>query len=170
VKKTIELHAKLGITFVYVTHDQVEAMSMGTEIVLLEAGAIRQQAVPTALYENPQNLFAAHFIGSPPMNVIKADIVRVEGLPSEATHIGFRPEKALIARADEQLPHDAVHLHGELAARELLGDRIICKVKAGDCCIYVKTADGRIPEYGAVTVAAKREHLHFFDSGGRRIA
>lgn len=165
----IELHRKLGITFVYVTHDQVEAMSMGTEIILLESGAVRQQAVPSRLYDAPENLFAARFIGSPPMNVVEAKALGAVGLPSAVKHIAFRPEKAVLMRAASPLPYDAVRIRGELTAREMLGDRVVCKVKTDSCCIYAKTADEFPPEYGDVTVVARREHLHFFDGDERRV-
>ena len=67
----IELHQKLGSTFVYVTHDQVEAMSMGTNIVLMHQGRIMQQGTPEKIYGDPDNVFTARFIGTPPMNIIE---------------------------------------------------------------------------------------------------
>lgn len=66
----IELHNRLKTTFVYVTHDQTEAMSMGTKIILMNRGVIQQEASPTDIYHDPDNLFTAQFIGSPQMNVI----------------------------------------------------------------------------------------------------
>jgi sn-glycerol 3-phosphate transport system ATP-binding protein len=166
----IELHRELGITFVYVTHDQVEAMSMGTEIILLEAGAVRQQAAPSALYDTPENLFAACFVGSPPMNIIEANLVGKVGFPASARHVGFRPEKTMLLRAPNQLPRNAICVNGELTARELLGDRVICKVKTDSGCIYAKTTYDCLPEYGDITVAAQIENLHFFDNNEHRIA
>jgi sn-glycerol 3-phosphate transport system ATP-binding protein len=166
----IELHRKLEITFVYVTHDQVEAMSMGTEIILLESGAILQQATPSTLYDAPANLFSARFIGSPPMNIVEANFVDKAGFPSATKHIGFRPEKTMLIRASDQLPSNAICVKGELTAREMLGDRVICKVKTNNGCIYAKTSDDYLPEYGVVTVAAQIEHLHFFDNNECRIA
>lgn len=64
-----KLHRKIGTTFIYVTHDQTEAMTMGTRIVVMKDGEIRQIGIPQEIYENPNNLFVAKFIGSPPMNV-----------------------------------------------------------------------------------------------------
>jgi sn-glycerol 3-phosphate transport system ATP-binding protein len=165
----VELHRKLGITFLYVTHDQVEAMSMGTEIVLLEAGAVRQKAAPSELYDSPGNLFAARFIGSPPMNILQADALGGGGLPLGAAHIGFRPERTALARAGELHPDGAVCLRGELKARELLGDSAVYKVMTDVGCVYAKTSDGRAREYGAVTVSVDREHLHFFDGAGMKM-
>ncbi len=73
----IELHKKLGTTFVYVTHDQVEAMSMGEEIAIMDQGNLQHVATPMNIYNEPENLFTARFIGSPPMNII--DFKQVEG-------------------------------------------------------------------------------------------
>ena len=65
------LQSRLGITMVYVTHDQVEAMSMADRVVLLNRGRIEQNATPSSLYESPANMFVARFIGTPPMNLLK---------------------------------------------------------------------------------------------------
>ncbi len=67
----IELHRKLKTTFVYVTHDQVEAMSMADTIILMDHGEIQQIGSPEEIYRNPANLFVAQFIGSPAMNIVK---------------------------------------------------------------------------------------------------
>ena len=82
----ISLHKKLGTTFVYVTHDQVEAMSMADDIVLMKDGYIVQQSNPRELYNNPNCIYAAQFIGTPQMNVV--DNVLPQGMK-----LGFRPEK-----------------------------------------------------------------------------
>ncbi|MGV2720077.1 UNVERIFIED_CONTAM: ABC transporter ATP-binding protein, partial [Klebsiella pneumoniae] len=83
------LHKQLGSTFIYVTHDQVEAMTMGDQIVVMSDGHIMQVAAPMDLYQEPENLFVAQFIGSPAMNVVPA-----EGRSEQLW--GFRPEKALL--------------------------------------------------------------------------
>ena len=89
----IELHNRLGSTFVYVTHDQVEAMSMGTQIVLMNKGKIMQCGTPHTIYHDPDNVFTAQFIGTPPMNILKQNQVHYEHLPVEnACYLGFRPE------------------------------------------------------------------------------
>lgn len=87
----IGLHKKLGTTFVYVTHDQVEAMSMADDIVLMKDGYIVQQSSPRELYNNPNCVYAAQFIGTPQMNIVK-DI-----LP-EGMQVGFRPEKVYLKK------------------------------------------------------------------------
>ena len=122
------LHKHLGTTFLYVTHDQVEAMSMGTHIVVLNGGNIMQQGTPREIYTNPQNLFVAQFIGSPPANVLKFGDYYAAIRPEE---IYFQPD---VGRR--------LTLKGEVLAREHLGgetfvlcyDRVWthCRVKGDD--------------------------------------
>jgi multiple sugar transport system ATP-binding protein len=76
-----QLHAELGSTALYVTHDQVEAMTLATRIVLMNRGRIEQYAAPQALYDRPATIFAAGFIGSPKMNLIEGRIVQADGRP-----------------------------------------------------------------------------------------
>ena len=71
-----QLHRKLGTTMIYVTHDQVEAMTLGQRIVVLKDGHIQQIDTPMALYEKPANLFVAGFLGSPAMNVLHGTLNR----------------------------------------------------------------------------------------------
>ena len=73
------LHQKLGTTFIYVTHDQTEAMTMGTRIVVMKDGFIQQVDSPKALYDKPCNVFVAGFIGSPQMNFIDAMLLKKDG-------------------------------------------------------------------------------------------
>ncbi|OLN21924.1 sugar ABC transporter ATP-binding protein [Domibacillus antri] len=88
-----ELHKRLGATIVYVTHDQVEAMTLGTRIVVMNQGEIQQIDTPEELYKNPKNMFVAGFIGSPPMNFVKG---RLEGNTIQtAEHVFFVPEHML---------------------------------------------------------------------------
>lgn len=72
------LHAELGATFIYVTHDQVEAMTMGTRIAVMHDGRLQQVGTPEEVYERPVNLFVAGFIGSPPMNIVEAEVIAGE--------------------------------------------------------------------------------------------
>lgn len=74
-----KLYQELDSTFIYVTHDQVEAMTLGTKIVVLKDGEIQQAATPKELYEHPDNLFVAGFIGTPPMNIFESVCVPVNG-------------------------------------------------------------------------------------------
>jgi multiple sugar transport system ATP-binding protein len=88
-----ELHKRLQTTMIYVTHDQVEAMTMADKIVVLNAGVIEQVGSPLELYSNPRNLFVAKFIGSPMMNILTGP----EAEKQNATSIGIRPEHLSIS-------------------------------------------------------------------------
>lgn len=165
----IELHRRLGSTFVYVTHDQVEAMSMGTRIVLLEKGRIRQAAGPEELYASPANVFSARFIGTPPMNIV-ASSESMQNIPKGARFVGFRPERAGIALEPEQVPPGAISFSGDLTAREMLGSEVLYKIECNGQSVSVKLYDNaRIP-YGRVLAYARREHLLFFGDDGERLA
>jgi len=124
------LHKQLGSTFIYVTHDQVEAMTMGDQIVVMSEGNIMQVAAPMDLYQEPENLFVAQFIGSPAMNIIPA-----EG--DIQILWGFRPEKAILlpdTGADVPL-ENMITLRGKIISREILG---------ADSLYYVDTEKGRV--------------------------
>ena len=98
------LQRRLGMTMLYVTHDQVEAMTMADQVVLMRNGRIEQDAAPAALYERPATIFAARFVGTPPMNVIPARVLpadaagRTRRAPTVMRRamlaIGIRPEAA----------------------------------------------------------------------------
>src|SRR2546429_3563841 len=83
-----QLHERLGVTTVYVTHDQVEAMTLGDRVCVLRDGRLQQVDTPQALFETPVNLFVAGFIGSPAMNFVNADLVRDDG--PAVTFAGYR--------------------------------------------------------------------------------
>src|SRR5207237_1983878 len=85
----LKLQERLGITTVYVTHDQVEAMTMGDRIAVMNLGVLQQVGTPEELYENPTNVFVAGFIGSPAMNLLPASVIDAGGNDRTA---GFRPE------------------------------------------------------------------------------
>jgi multiple sugar transport system ATP-binding protein len=94
----VEAHARLGITIIYVTHDQVEAMTMGHRIAIMNEGVLQQVDVPRVVHDRPANAFVAGFIGSPPMNILPATVV--QGAPA-AVHVsgGALPLPALQAAA-----------------------------------------------------------------------
>lgn len=92
------LHRRLKATIVYVTHDQVEAMTLADKIVVLNAGRVEQVGSPMDLYNDPDNVFVAGFIGSPQMNFIPAQSVKNEATPAGAATIGIRPEHITLSR------------------------------------------------------------------------
>lgn len=160
------LHKQLGSTFIYVTHDQVEAMTMGDQIVVMNEGQIMQVAAPMELYLEPENLFVAQFIGSPPMNIIPAD-----GDGEEQW--GFRPEKAHLCHADAVSAStlDELLLPGQIQSREILGSDALCHVETKKGGIVVKTAVDTLMDSGTpVMVTVPRSSLYVFDRiTGRRV-
>ena len=131
-----ELHAKLGATMIYVTHDQVEAMTMADTIVVLNDGCVQQIGHPIDLYQRPANPFVAGFIGSPRMNFIEGEIALQYGV----SKIGIRPEHFTLSRDDGKW-------RGKIRHIERLGS---------DTILYVD-----LPSIGAVTVRASGD----FDPG-----
>ena len=164
----IELHQKLGTTFVYVTHDQVEAMSMGTDIILMESGKIQQHAAPAQLYAEPANVFAARFIGSPPMNVLSAAVAGDKVSP-KVEKIGFRPEKARLMSEEEVPGLRELVIYGEVVAREMLGDQTQYKLTTGFGSVSVKDFGDSVCSYGACRIAVPYKDVACFDAAQKLI-
>ncbi len=168
----IELYNKLKTTFVYVTHDQVEAMSMATDIVLMHDGKIMQQGSPNEIYNNPANVFCARFIGSPPMNIIVNGPEMKEKYPSlnndKIGYIGFRPEKAFIAQDDCTLD-GSLHFRGTLLTKEMLGDLTLYKVDIKVGIVYVKSFYEASIVYGEVSINVPMAACFYFDQNEQRL-
>lgn len=155
----IELHKKLGTTFVYVTHDQVEAMSMADTIVLMNKGKIQQEAAPEVIYRRPNNLFAAQFIGVPPMNI--SPLGRNDGMT-----FGFRPESAVLSTERQDYHYS---MQGVIATREMLGSETIYQVKSGGHSFMVKCTEDRFRVDEQVWLGVPADKLYFFGSDENRI-
>lgn len=158
------LHKQLGTTFVYVTHDQIEAMTMGDRIVVMNEGVIQQVDSPINLYNDPDNLFVAQFIGSPPMNII-----RIEGQP---VAIGFRPEKGRIHEGNPS--NEGSHsysINGKIISREILGSEILYYVETDKGQIIVKSeVDHLIEEGSNVKITIDIKYIYYFNNvTGERI-
>ena len=154
----IELHERLKTTFVYVTHDQVEAMAMADMIVLMDKGKIMQQGAPEDVYRDPDNIFAAQFIGTPSMNIYP--------LGENGIRIGFRPEKAMLSR---EPGNEALIRRCEVLTREMLGSETIYKVQMGELGLMVKSTDETFHIGDHCYLSVKAKHMHFFDQNGDRI-
>ena len=155
-----ELHQSLKTTMIYVTHDQVEAMTMADKIVVLNAGRIEQVGSPLELYRTPANLFVAGFIGSPKMNLITG----AEAARHGASTLGIRPEHIDIA-ADGPWK-------GVVGISEHLGSDTFLKVQVeGIGPVNVRTSGEVVLHYGdPVSLAPQPSKLHRFDSMGKAIA
>ncbi len=162
----IELYQKLKTTFLYVTHDQIEAMSMATKIILLHKGEIQQIGTPIEIYDKPKNIYTAKFIGSPAMNIIIKDTINTQYKfsPEETVFIGFRPEKATFNKQEE-----SINIKGKILAKELLGDQILYKINIGSEVIQIKTFNEDVVTDDNCTIYIKKEDLHFFDRYENRI-
>jgi multiple sugar transport system ATP-binding protein len=157
-----ELHKRLKTTMIYVTHDQVEAMTMADKIVVLRAGNIEQVGSPLELYRNPRNLFVAGFIGSPKMNLVDGSIAADHG----ATTIGIRPEHISVSSEDGDW-------HGTVGVSEHLGSDTFFHVTCDGIRepVTVRVGGEVDLHYGdKVWLTPDPTHLHRFDVEGLRIA
>jgi multiple sugar transport system ATP-binding protein len=181
-----DLHARLGTAFVYVTHDQVEAMTLSHRVALLEAGRIVQVGRPAELYDAPATLSVARFIGSPAINVLSAQVaadgrlildgtplpMAVDGVAGGTVSIGLRPEHATMSA-----PFDDAPLAGLVRRSEHHGPERLVYVdlqsSSGDS-LTVRVPDGHSAMSAAtvgslVAISFDPRRLHVFDEGGRRI-
>lgn len=167
----IELHKQLGTTFVYVTHDQTEAMSMATDIVLMNQGEIKQVDSPEKIYNDPDNLFAAQFIGNPTMNLFKREEMGpLLRLPVDIETIGFRPSKVRLLETGDTVSEGELVTSGPILTRELMGSEIIYRIQAPFGVITFKTFNEKqLPEDQTVRVAVMKKSMFFFDKAGRRV-
>ena len=165
-----KLHSQLTATMIYVTHDQVEAMTLADRIVVINQGVIEQVGTPIELYNSPKNQFVAEFIGSPKMNMIniqngeKFDWINLNP-PSEASKIGIRPEHLSLAN------NGSHKLKGTVRHIENLGEHLLCYINLEkDNEITAKldvNSDIKINE--KINLNWHQDHQHFFDSSGLSI-
>jgi len=161
------LHKTLASTMVYVTHDQVEAMTLADRIVVLKDGLIMQVGSPRKLYENPDNVFVAQFIGSPKMNLLPCGAGSgLEVIPAKgAVQLGVRPEHITVVPAGEG------HCDGTVQVSEYLGADYFHYIDCGDLgLLTVRTAgSGDEIEGQAVGIRFDTTRLHFFGADEQRI-
>jgi multiple sugar transport system ATP-binding protein len=177
----VRLHERLATTMVYVTHDQVEAMTMANRIVVLEGGDVQQFATPIELYDRPINKFVAGFIGSPKMNFLDAGVnadgqVQVAHGPTLAVPdlgadklkgsltVGIRPEHIIYS-------HEAGDLKGTIIVEEQLGSDAFLYVEVeGIGMMTVRAVDERsFHNHQTVYLSLPPERCHVFDDSGLRI-
>ena len=169
-----ELHARLKATMVYVTHDQVEAMTLADRIVVLRDGKIEQVGTPLALYNRPANVFVAGFIGSPRMNFFPAEVLRQSAgsllLPANAHTVGLRPEHVLLGEAGP--------LEYRVQQVEQMGSTSLLRgTLAGSASESQTPAHFEVVSNGQTSIKAGQTvrlsmppaALHFFDEQGARL-
>jgi multiple sugar transport system ATP-binding protein len=160
-QEVTRLQRQLATTAIYVTHDQVEAMTMADRIVVLNAGRIEQYGSPLELYERPANLFVAGFIGSPKMNFIGGDVA---GRVNAAT-IGIRPEHLRVAR-------DGDGWNGTVGVAEHLGSDTYAYVDVAGVGTLTARCVGElgVKVGDSVVLTPDRDRIHRFDAAGRSLA
>ncbi|RYG91767.1 ATP-binding cassette domain-containing protein [Loktanella sp. IMCC34160] len=154
-----DLHRNMGATMIYVTHDQVEAMTMADQIVVLRAGVIEQVGSPMTLYEKPMTPFVAGFIGSPNMNLMEGQIAKEHGCDV----LGIRPEHLYRCAPDDAL------LSGTVRHAENLGAETVAYVKtqqAGEILIRIDGKE-RLSIGDSISLTADRSNWHLFADGKR---
>jgi multiple sugar transport system ATP-binding protein len=174
------LHQKLRSTIIYVTHDQIEAMTLGQKIILLNNGIIQQIGSPNDLYERPSNLFVATFVGSPQINLIEGSLSFDENrlfFHSHAFKIDIDHRKELRRfegkgltvgiRPESLLPGEG-HVKGRVELVEHLGSETILYIMAGDTKITARVLSAFEKERGDdVTFSLQDKGMHFFINGKR---
>jgi len=154
-----KLHRALGATMVYVTHDQIEAMTLADRIVVLEFGKIAQVGTPRELYHRPANLFVATFIGSPRMNVMPAEAV--PSLAQGAAHVGIRPEHLTVGDGP---------LSGTVEVIEYLGAEsyVIADCGAAGQVTMRLAGETDLAPGDPIQMTAQPDDIHRFDADGLR--
>ena len=190
-----KIHQKLGTTFIYVTHDQVEAMTMATRIVVMKDGIIQQVDSPQNLYDTPVNLFVAGFIGTPPMNFIEATLekkkneddvylvfsgnrIKVPASKFEDSNLDEYIGKEIIAGIrPESLYDDEDHIakfaestiETDVEVTELMGAEIYLYLKSGEQSLTARVSSrSKVRAGDKIKIAIEIDRMHFFDKDTER--
>ncbi len=155
-----QLHERLGATMIYVTHDQVEAMTMADTIVVLKKGRIEQVGKPMDLYHTPASIFVAQFIGSPKMNLFEGKIAAQKG----ARYLGVRPEHLTITDASDAW-------QARISYIERLGANTVVHAQSDELGTVIAQTEGTFDAATGATIALRPMdgHVHLFDADGCRI-
>ncbi|MBN8924812.1 MAG: sn-glycerol-3-phosphate ABC transporter ATP-binding protein UgpC [Rhodanobacter sp. 68-29] len=177
------LHRRFGSTTVYVTHDQVEAMTLGQRIVVFDRGVIQQIDTPMRLYQRPANLFVAGFLGSPGMNLLRGTlhvdnglalataggVIRLGTAPQAAALDGWRDREIILGLRPEDLHPLAADdpgpaLEARLEVLEPVGNEVFLNLRHGDAALVARTPPGTACAPGEIVrLGIASQRLHFFD-------
>ena len=172
-----KLHQKLKTTFIYVTHDQTEALTMGDRIVVLDKGKIQQADTPFEIYNRPSNIFVATFMGANPMNIVEAEIkngfvvfgnisISLDSMPleiinEEKLYIGVRPED-IVCSADPSFHFNLIKFRANINFEENLGSNKNVYFKVGDSN-FCSVINSQVPKCETMDFSINPRALHFFD-------
>ncbi len=175
----VDLHRRFGVTVVYVTHDQVEAMTMADRIAVINDGRLQQVGPPQQVYDRPQNLFVARFIGSPPMDLVDGTVTSADGTTvtvdlGDAGSVGgtlaagtstATGRAVMVGIRPEHLTFEAGGLKGVVEVVESLGhERHLFVDLGGNRVVVRQSAEDAAPAPGErVELVVKPEHIHLFD-------
>ena len=183
-REIARLHQQLGTTMVYVTHDQVEAMTLGDRIVVMNKGQMQQADTPTTLYQRPRNTFVASFIGTPPMNLIEGEILggaaprfrstgggfelRLDGsavVPAEDRTprrivLGIRPEELALAPAGQE---NGNVIPAQVELVELLGSEVLLHLSSGAIELTARLPAPFSAGDGNVRLLVPPDRVHLFE-------
>ena len=191
-----KLQKKIGITTIYITHDQIEAMSMADQIIVMDKGVTQQIGSPEDIYYKPQNIFVANFIGNPPMNFLNFSInenlqnfqltsdpidisVSKVFLPFLGNNhskiiLGIRPKDFVIVDKNQKNETDTISFLGKLLLTELLGDEVIYEFKLENNSVIKvssNTDNFHYQQNDVFNLVVKYKNVHFFDSQtGKRLS
>ena len=177
------LHRRLGATMIYVTHDQIEAMTLGDRIVVMHQGRVRQVDTPSRVYERPADVFVARFLGSPPMNLMPGTIVRegdrpavrIDSAPTVIIPLPISMEESALPASGKvlvgvrpehlRLSTDGAGVPATVELSEVLGHEQLLHLRVDGVPLTVRGAPGERLETGAtVRVSVDTEHVHLFDA------
>jgi multiple sugar transport system ATP-binding protein len=176
-----QLHKKVGVTSVYVTHDQVEAMTLADRVVVLNKGVIQQAGSPMELYRQPANTFVAGFIGSPAMNFFEATIVQGEARTAAGARFPFKPARAVSegesvtvgVRPEHFLRSgDGAGLTGPISIVEPTGGQTFVTLDiAGQPTVVTLSGEDTLDLGSDLTLFTQPTHVYVFDGQtGQRIS
>jgi multiple sugar transport system ATP-binding protein len=158
----LKLQQRLGTTTIYVTHDQVEAMTMGDRIAVMRLGVLQQIGTPEDLYKNPANTFVATFIGSPAMNLLPAATL---GVGADGKLAGFRPEHVELGNGSAS----AAHYDATVEVVEYLGDEQLAHLRLGDIDVIAKLpVEPRLKAGNQQTFSVPLQKVILFDQETER--
>jgi multiple sugar transport system ATP-binding protein len=179
-REIARIHQKSKTTSMYVTHDQIEAMTLADQIVVLKDGIVQQTGTPGEIYDKPANRFVAGFFGTPSMNFLAANVTQTgeartargpgfeiplasralrPANESDQIVIGIRPERLSLSET-----HDTIGLAGEVAMREVLGAEIVLHLESAAGSLTVRTDAASAPRPGdTVRVFLDPRAIHLFD-------
>ena len=184
-----KLHKKVGTTTIYVTHDQIEAMTLADRIVIMKDGLIEQVGTPDEVYNKPDNVFVASFIGTPAMNFIEGEVTNISKTISsiilkdktvlkinnnnfengQKIILGIRPEDINVMINKEKLDKDTINLNAEISVIEPMGYEtvLICESNFGELTGKVES-NIKLKESLVVNLNIKQDRIYCFDKNSKK--